>query len=93
MNRIVRSSELLQESSNELYSALLLTISPMVGAVHIKQKHTVLIKKEIRSLYRKREKFILTLFDTLPKESSVELYKTGKNLKKNPRNSRFQARI
>lgn len=81
MNRIVHSSELLQESSNELYSALLSIISPMVGTVNIKRKHTVLIKKEIRFLYRKREKFISTLFDTLPKESSVELYKTGKNLK------------
>ena len=85
MNRTVDSSEILQTFSDGLYDALLSALSPVVGSVdYLKRMHQEYrIRKEIRSLQRRRLEFILALTGVLSEEIISEEYdKIGEKLKK-----------
>ena len=92
MNKTVDSSEILQTFSDGLYDALLSALSPVVGGVEYlrRMRQEYRIRKEIQSLKRKRQKFVLTLAGMLSEEIIGEEYdKIGEKLKRIQENSLF----
>lgn len=76
--------EILQTFSGELYDALLSALSPAIGGVdYFKRMHKEYrIRKEIQSLQRKQEEFVLAITETLLQEISEGHDNVGENLKK-----------
>jgi hypothetical protein len=84
--------EILYAHSGQLYSALLSVMSPVIGGVdYFKKMHREYrIRKEIQSLQRKQEAFVLAVTGAL--QGTIEEYdKAGENLKKIQDNPQFVA--